>query len=81
MQRLMSCHVPTCAVLLLATVLPCALAAPVDHPPPGYHDVTVGTGDHKSVVRVADTAAPHFGNGSSSDSSANTPYNPESHGF
>jgi hypothetical protein len=81
MQRVMSCHVPACAVLLLATVLPCAMAAPVDQPPHGYHDVTVGSGDHKSVVRVADSAAPHFSNGSSSDGSANAPYNPEGMDF
>lgn len=81
MQRVMSCHAASCAMLLLATVVPCALAAPVDKPPPGYHDVTIGSGDHQSVVRVADSAAPHLRGGSDSDSDSNTAYNPESMNF
>ena len=81
MQRLMSRRVPACALLLLAGAVPCTLAAPVDHPPPGYHDVTVGSGKTKSVIRVADAAAPHFSNGSSSDANTSAPYNPENMDF
>lgn len=80
MQRLMSRHAHI-ALLLLAGALPCTAGAPVDHPPPGFHDVTIGSGDHKSVIRVADSVGPHLSGGSSSSPVPNAPYDPEAMNF
>jgi hypothetical protein len=80
MQRLMSRSVTSCAFLLMAA-LPCLAGAPADRPPPGFHDVTIGSGDHKSVVRVQDSTGPHFHGGSSPDSGPNAAYDPEAMNF
>jgi hypothetical protein len=76
MQRLMSRQARYCALLALAAALPCAASADkpaptpqgFSKPPPGYHDVTIGSGANKSVIRVADSPKPHVnGEAPSSD--------------
>jgi hypothetical protein len=68
-------------LLLLAAALPCTAGAPADPPPPGFHNVTIGTGNQKSVIRVADSAGPHMNGGSEPDSSPNAPYDPTALNF
>jgi hypothetical protein len=79
----MSRQVTCCILLALAVAWPCAAsaqnAAPTprgaDKPPPGYHDVSFGSGSNKNVIRVADQAKPHLNGNTGSDSDGR--YDPE----
>jgi hypothetical protein len=80
MQRLMS-RQANIVLLLLAAALPCTAGAPADPAPPGFHNVTIGSGNQKSVIRVADSATPHMNDGLAPDSSPNAKYDPEAMNF
>jgi hypothetical protein len=83
----MSRRALSCALLVLGGALT-AWASPsssapekqaYDKPPPGYHDLTVGSGAGKTVIRVRDSMKPTMEGGSSSASDGN--YDPEHMNF